>query len=292
MRDALQRAWTLCHWLSLDVALGAVGTHQLLCQAWGAPARWSVSLALFCATISIYSIDHILDAQRLSARLSTERLCPRRAFHYAQRKLLCLITIGSVTFGLLTVGMLPSNVLKSGLVLFGISALYLYLAQVSPRHLKKEPMVALAYASALSLWPICHALTQSDGVLSIDGSSLLVSAQIAALAGANLSLFSIIDYGADLAEGERSLSTRHGVDRAQSALRWCLIVVMLLMLCRLLVTPSVFLEQGVIALMAVTLWVIHRHDDHLLGEQNCEQRRERVRRWGEVIFCFPWLICS
>ena len=241
------------------------------------PTAWY--LILPAAVWSIYTWDHLLDAQRLGPDAST----PRHRFHHRHFRILGLSTIlGALLSTAAAVLFLGPKGLVFGLCMGGFAALHFLLVQfvggrTSPL-LVKELGVALVYC--LGIWglPAIESGRIADPVLWIGFGQFFL------LALTNLFEFSLFELRIDEADGHTSYVRALGETRTVQLIGSVLTASLLLGAIGILRygLPAFLRLEATYLPMALILGAILWRRELFAGE-------ERYRAWGDGAFLLPFL---
>lgn len=279
MGARLLSGYARLQWLSIDVALGALGGGLLARGVCGSDAGGVWYAVLPLSVWVIYTLDHLLDARRLGAAASS----PRHRFHHRHFNLIAMIAtlVGLLAFVLAVWGMGLQGLAFGG-AMAALTACHLLLVRwagdrVAP-WLLKELGVGLVYALGVWGWPLLLAWPRS-GTAAV-GLPLL---QFWALAMANLLAFSWFERDLDRADGQTSFVRAIGSRAAQA----CIVGLLALMPVGTLLGwglawPLDLKAQGLLALMALGMGT-------LLLWPGWMARGERYRVVGDGVFLLPFL---
>ncbi len=274
--------YTKARLLSLDVAAGSIGGAALAARALRVSMPWTWYVALPLAVWAVYTLDHLLDAQRIG----DEAQAPRHRFHHRHRVPLALgWLVASALTLILTIALLPPRALIFGgvmsLLVVGHLLMVRWIGSRTSPLLMKELGVAAIYT--LGIWGL--PLLRHGPALN--AAELLPLAQFFALALMNLLIFSLFERRADARDRQTSLTLALGPRRTGRLIVGLFIAVLLASGGALWQARQQVLEiQSVLLLMAVTLVAIPRHPRWFA-------RHERYRVWGDAVFLFPlplWFI--
>jgi 4-hydroxybenzoate polyprenyltransferase len=239
--------------LSIDVALGSV-CAALFFGKYVAVEISPVTLAVLALTVwIIYTVDHLMDAKRITGQASSER----HRFHQQHFVLLRNAVICATLLTAALLFFLPVNLLLHGVILSAGVVTYILLHSYFPY--VKELAVAVIYTMGVFL-PAAQELKVMDYPFA-----LLTSFAIVALI--NLLLFSWFSEDEDRRDGISSLTTFAG--------RKVLVVISLALLIQLsLAIHSAFSSEFLIlfamsvALAAMLLFpaFFRKHDRYRIGD--------------------------
>jgi 4-hydroxybenzoate polyprenyltransferase len=263
---------------SIDVVVGAV-----ICSLFFAkllqtylPAVLVVTLAM--AVWSVYTIDHLWDAQRSPMPSITLR----HHLHFKYRPILAILLFAVLVIGGVLFWYLPDSTRKMGLIL-AVSIMIYFLTTTfrgSKPIYHKELSIAAAYSFGVILGP--YTLRQ----IQMTTPHMLVCIQFAMLAFSNLLIFSYFDTELDQKQHFGSLSRSIG--------KWNARLLAMVMLSLVLVT-SIFgfinwyedtlirQSQWVLALMTIPLAIT-------LVWYPYFRQCDRYRLLGDITFFVPILI--
>ena len=267
------------HWLSLDVALGAVLSYTAAARlALPQPdhSTWQAA-TLGLAVFTIYALDHWLDNQK---RTSSTPTTPRHHFHQQHEALLIRVIAGTGLVTALLATQLPWALWRFGLLLGLVTALYLgFVWKLRPESKGqgfKEPLTALVYSAGVwgSSWVTVEPVAWESIVLG--GAFGLTVFQ-------SLLLFS--HYEALSSPASPNLARRMGRNRTTTTLKLLLGTAVIACLVVLFWTESRYAIRLsiILLLMPVANWAIFTQSERLLPN-------ERYRLWGEAVFMLPALV--
>ena len=286
------------YYLSIPVVLGAVLSNRMATRLSDVePVHWATPLVLALAVFIIYTVDRLLDVQKLRTRTAASTLAaavpvvqpltPRHQFHRDHAPLLWRVVAGAAGLALILLFFLPGSVIKFGLLLGGCCAAYVALVYRLPAGhpalLLKEPLVAVLYSVGIwgSVW------AQRPRVTGVEIAEFLM---FVGIAFQNLLLFAVMEERERTAAPksgtpEVSLATAWGEARCDTILRWLTFGVAATGLTLCFVTDDRFAQRSAImlALMSLTLYGIQRYPAYFL-------RNERYRWLGDGVFWFPALV--
>lgn len=266
----LVKFYRLLNTLSIDVAVGAV-----CCAAWFA-ILFNVILRPF-ALISlgltvwiIYTVDHLLDAQKVKTPASTVR----HRFHQKNFSFLLIMLVIAVITNLFFIFFIRKEVFQWGVVLSCTMIVY-FLVE---RHLQyiKEFIISLLFS--------CGVLLPSLSLTSKppDVSLMLLITQFILTAFLNLLLFSLFDHYKDNQDRRKSIVTLIGEQRTKQILIFIFACNFLLMLGATLYSPLA-LERTVIIFCMNTILLFVFIRSQWFGKE------DRFRLVGDSIFLLPIL---
>lgn len=270
------RFYTLLQILSIDVALGALGSGILAVGVTGAQLRWAWYLILPLSVWVMYTMDHLMDAHRLKATAHT----PRHLFHHHHFKPIAITaTVLGITAFVLAWIYLSYWGILFGLVMGALTALHLLLVRLAGSRVKpwllKELGVAGIYT--LGIWglPLIRAQAWDDPAV------ICVMTQFFLLAFVNLLEFSLFERATDAADGHTSFVLAIGESHAKKIITFLLTLVAFV---AGLTLPAGIqpLAQIILMLMVLTLAM-------LVTRPLWFMQNERYRAWGDAAFLLPYL---
>jgi hypothetical protein len=269
--------------LSIDVALAALGGGVMAVRVIGTSPRSAFFLLLPLSVWVVYTLDHLLDAQRMGSNAPT----PRHRFHFTHRWWLS-ITVAMIAVFCDIVGLVELS--WSGVYfgigiasLFGVHELLVKFAgdRASPL-LMKEIGVAVIFTAGT--WGLPLVLHLQLG-RRIDPAAVILMLQYLLLAIVNLIEFSIYEHKLDTRGGQTSFVRGIGRARARWIAQILLGVQPLLAVVTVIFHPSavVWTAQVIDLTMAVGLASI-------LLFPRFFARTERYRMVGDGVFVLPLLM--
>jgi hypothetical protein len=250
----------------MDVAAGAVTGALFFAKIFDVVILLSGMVSLGLTVWIIYTIDHLIDARRITQMASTER----HRFHQLNFNVLfVLLMIATVIDGSQLL-FIRRTVFLEGLGLAIVIVVYFLLQ----RYLKflKELIGALLYAGGVLLIPF----SVKTSALSTTQSLLIGQFVITALI--NLLLFSWFDKSQDEQDSHSSFATIMGGDATKNFLRALFILQSVLAFVQL--TSSEFKSTGIIVLMNALLLVIFLNRKYF-------ETDDRYRLLGDAVFFVP-----
>jgi hypothetical protein len=263
-------SYRLLNILSIDVALGAV-----CCAAWFA-VLFEVTLrpyalaSLGLTVWIIYTIDHLLDARKVSGPASTDR----HRFHQKNFTVLLTILVIAIALDLLVVFFVRKEVFKSGIVLSCVMMIY-FLLQHHLRHFK-EFVIAILFSCGVLLpaWSLSTGSTNA-------GLALIIS-QFVLTALLNLLLFSWFDHHNDIKDKRESFVTLIGERASRQIISFLFLLNASLMLATILYSSALINQELIIFLMNFMLAFV-------FIQRKRFEVNDRFRLVGDCIFLFPVL---
>ncbi|HEY4785821.1 MAG TPA: UbiA family prenyltransferase [Bacteroidales bacterium] len=244
----LNHIYKIFQYLSLDVALGSIGSSVLAVKTIGVtlPSVYWLILPL-CVWI-IYTSDHLLDA----LKVREEATMGRHLFHFIHRKAIAIfLCLAGALAILLILRFLDGNTIIFGAFISFLIFLYLlsnHFASRVFRYFPRELIIAAGYTAGtwgipiLSKYPL---INRSDLLFFLNNFLIILSIPL---------LYSIYEYDADRMAGFVSFATSFGVKITE------LTVLAILALSSLVSAWSVFFLQEnigfIMLLMTIALLVI------------------------------------
>jgi len=263
--------------LSLDVAFGSTVMSAFVAHFLNVHVSLSIYVSLFIAVWLIYTIDHLIDANRIKEEAQTFR----HKFHQKYFKQLTsawiVFFLGGVVFSVLV---LPNETIKVGfiasaLVIVHLVLVYLLGSRVSI-FIQKELGVAFTYCVGIIVGP----LSMSTG---LDGFGYLLMFQIFILALLNLLEFSWYDRTHDAKHGQTSAVRGLGEKVVLEVVFFLFTVFILTLVVSFLFFPQYAQYEFILCLMGGTLFIVFVF-------QKFFKKQERYRVFGDMVFLFPLLI--
>lgn len=142
------RFYSVLQHLSIDIVIGAVILLRFFCAQSGVEISLPICFLLASAVWLIYTTDHLRDAKRAKK--------PKRArylFHERNENTLKIAMSIVILLCIFCVFMVPMMILFAGIVLGGLSLIYLRIQNWLSQHGLKELYVSVIYASGILLAP-------------------------------------------------------------------------------------------------------------------------------------------
>ena len=190
-------------WLSLDIALGgAILLLYVSKELFHLKVPMVLVVLLVLAILIIYTIDHLMDARRVS-----HPTMARHLFHQRNQKALYFYLSALTVLGILCLFWVDIDVIVAGFVLAGFSSLYLFTNELLANKGTKELVVALVYASAMFVYPFVKS--------AVEFLDLIFWLQIFLLAVVNLFVISTYEHVSDARDCTTSVAHLMGVQTTQ-----------------------------------------------------------------------------
>jgi 4-hydroxybenzoate polyprenyltransferase len=253
--------------LSIDVALGSV------CSALFFSKVFRVSLLPYALTVLaitvwvIYTVDHLLDARKVSAPASTER----HQFHQRNFAVLARVVLIAIVVNGVLIFFIRKPVLVGGIYL--ISAVGVYLLVQPYLKVSKEIVIALLYTLGVTL----PSLAVTDIARQEWPWTLLVQFFLTALT--NLILFAWFDRENDRKDKRGSFVVSLGEKNTVSII-WILLILSVTLTFTSGTGASYFILAGDLILLII------------FAGRSFFERHDRFRLLGDAIFFIPlvyWL---
>lgn len=273
------RIYDLARMLSLDVALGALGSGWMAACYLKVtmPLAWYVLLPL--AVWVAYTLDHLMDARRIGAAAST----PRHRFHHDRFGALAVLVGMAGIAGLVSaVIWLEMRAVYFGLGLGAVAGLHFLLVRLvgsrtSP-FLIKELGVALVYTAGTWGLPLMMADHWDPSLIGIPVGQFLLLALVNLL---ELSL-----YEADTDARDRQTSLVQAIGRA-GGLR--LVRLLLAMAAGLGVLPLLVSDATELLRLEMVFAIMSGLLAAIILRPNWFMRNERYRAWADAAFLLPYI---
>jgi len=283
MLAGVEHVYSYVRIISLDVAAAALAGGILATLVIGSVPRSSFYWLLPTGVWVAYTVDHLLDAQRMGPNARS----PRHRFHHRHaRALWTCVGIASVIcaiggwlsltwFGLIYAGVM------CGLVIIHETIIKLTGSRVSPL-LVKELGVAVVFTAGVWGMPWLRHYLDSGRVF---GWPWMILLQYFLLAAVNLIEFSIYEVKNDRADGQTSFVRGVGRPIARRIV-WGLLILQL-PLCSLAFWQSsgwiIINVETILLLMAVGLLTV-------IAMPRAMLRAERYRTLGDGVFLLPLIL--
>jgi hypothetical protein len=250
--------------LSFDVAAGAVCSALFFARLLKSHIQVITLIVLFLVVWMIYTVDHLLDAQRLPYPASSER----HRFHQRHKRPLLVVLILAFVVTLVLVGFLDTRILKHGLYLGTVVMVYLVLHRALAW--TKELWIAVLYTAGVLL-PL--------GTTSppLPPWPWVIITQFGLVAFLNLLVFSWFDYDNDKREGSFSFVTITGKLLATRGIVAIAAVVLIL---------SLFTEDGLASAILVVMVLAHLI---MFLKPEYFTKNDLYRLIGDAVFFLPLL---
>jgi hypothetical protein len=257
----IMKVYRLLNVLSIDVVSGAICCAVFFARVTRAHPKIIELVLLGMAVWIVYTMDHLLDAKRIS----TETITIRHSFHKKYFKPL-LLAVGVLTFiSIFFIPQLPRVHIISGIVLALIVLFYLVFQ--SQLGVIKEFLIAIGYTVGL-LIPSFQSVELSRGYIA-----LIVQFVIAAFM--NLLLFAYFDLDADAYQGQTSMAQSIGKRKCRYVLVIAFAVSSYITISLNFWSPSIY------------VWMISVVQLFLLIFGKYFQSQERYRLIGDAAFIIP-----
>lgn len=276
------RIYQRFHTLSLDVVIGALGAATFVGFAWDVRPTHLHLILLALATWLVYTLDHLLDAERIRGSAQN----PRHAYFQRNRTWLWWVWAAVAVSGTLLGGWAVWHN-RTLLILGGwacaLVAVHLVVVAIfsrtGVRWLPKEFTVAFIYSYAVAI-PALVSQPRLD-----PGFAGLFFAQLVLISWMNLLIYSRFELDFDVRDGQLSVVRSLGTEYTD-------LLVTLLLLCNL----------------AVSLWLAyrgvsfhHRQVSYWMGLATFLEalvvvfpaffaRHDHYRLWAEAVFMLPLLL--
>lgn len=192
-------------YLSIDVALGSVGSSVLAAKVVGAKLPWSYWLMLPLCVWIIYTTDHLLDALKLKDRASMGR----HRFHYLHIKSIGIFLGLAVLISIVLMLTLNIHTLVFGMFVYTFLMLYFSITHFRNRFFRVFPReLVVAFGYMVGTWGVPMlsrylSISKMDYLLLLDHFLIIFSIPL---------LYAICEYEADIAGGFVSFATAFGIE--------------------------------------------------------------------------------
>ena len=257
--------------LSLDITAGALLSSAFICRVMNVPINTAMLVGLGIAIWLIYTVDHLLDARKVSGPATN----PRHRFHQRYFKPIALSALLLFVLGVYNATRLPIQTVKLGILLAGLSGMYfLYLAlSKSDRH--KEFFAAVVYSAGVFTGPVSL-------LSSWDWAYLITFLQFFILASVNLMLLPVFEVEMDDSQQMSSIALRQG-KRALIIRALTLLFINALLIARgFFLNLNAYGQQDVFVAMTLVLQL-------MAWQPGWFARGQRYRLAGDGIFLIPGL---
>ncbi len=260
--------------LSFDTALGAVSCVLVVGYALQIEINYSIYAALFISVLSIYNIDHLLDAIKLNGGAKSVR----HAYYQKNSKALFFWQFILLAIGVVVIFYIPIKIFWVGVaLLFSIAIYFLIIFRFTKTNLfLREVIVALGYTVAVCFVPI----VSSDVYLSTNYFWLVAIMFLIALS--NLWVFSIYDIKMDKNQKHHSMARNLNVSFMKNLVRGLVILTFL--------TTFGFAIYYKLWLIGSVLFFVEFIYLLLLEKQEYFHKNEKYRLVGEYILILPGAI--
>lgn len=252
--------------ISVDVALGAVVSSLFFAKIMNANVRAFAYVALGLTVWIVYTIDHLLDAKRLTVTASTQR----HKFHQHNFNTLIVLVVFAMIIDGFAVLSIRSSLLAAGLLLSSVIAFYLLLQRyLSPF---KEFFGGILYTAGVVL-PAALFGTEVN-----TGQNILLIIHFTIVVWMNLFLFSMFDHVHDKTHNYVSFTTKMGETKTK-------IVIVVLFLFSIFIWVYQLnnhdrYASSILLLMNIVLFVIFWKKESLADN-------ELYRFAGDAVFLLP-----
>jgi hypothetical protein len=255
--------------LSLDVAFGAAILSGSLNYYFNHYWSFIFSVSLGLAVWIIYTLDHILDANKHEK----EPIIERHKFHKKHTKSLLFLQIIVIIIEIFCVINLPQTTIIYGLTLLIFVMGYFVIVFLFKSFYLKEVTVAIVYTCGIFLGPI------SVYELPIGLYVINFFVQILFLALINLIIFSWVEFDLDHQDGHMSIAIKLGKNKTKKLIGFLISFLMAWQLISLL-WLDFELTQISYTIMTITLSLIY-------FAPNALSKNDRYRWLGDIIFFIP-----
>ena len=257
--------------LSIDITIGALISCAFIAQLMEVDLTLSMYLGLAIAIWLIYTLDHLIDADKSQQK----PLNPRHAFHFLHRKK--IITFASLVFllGVVNLFYLPLSTLLLGTLLAFLACLYFLYLKYRKKQEYKEYLAAFVYSSGIMVAPVSQ-------LNAFTYESFYLFLIFFLLAFANLILIPLYEVKLDENDAHPSMPINKGIKATENKIRITLFSTYLVMAAYGFTYGLSFIDLLVFVLMPLTLVVL------MFGRQTFA-RFSMYRIFADGIFFIPGL---
>jgi len=264
---------------SLPVVIGSVVTAFFFSQYFRSELSWSFYWLLPSTVWLIYTIDHVLDGEKLGLNASSLR----HRIHFKYRKELRFLAFLILVLNtILAITTLSFSILIPGSILATFVLGYFILVHkknTASNPILKEIMIALGACIGMMILP---------GIPASIEFSLSNSLLIAIFFGINLSnilIFSYFDYHNDISDGFSSGASVLGLGKLHQ------LIITILITCFFLVALWTFAIVSVRKLpMIMALMLMINILGMIMMQKDIFKEQGKYRLWGDMIYLVPGLI--
>lgn len=268
-QNILLKVYRLLNLLSIDVALGAVCSALFFSKVFGVLILPYGLVALALTVWIIYTVDHLLDARKVSRKASTKR----HQFHQRNATVLFGLVLVAIGINCVLMYFIRKPVFMGGVFLIASVGLYLLVQQYMK--VFKEIVIALLYTLGVALIP----MTVTDITIEAWPWVLLVQFFLTALG--NLLMFAWFDHEHDLRDQHGSFVTIVGETRSRYV-TW----IVLLAAINLTAFSEDLVASFIVLISNLVLAMIFRSPVYF-------RQHDRFRLLGDAVFFIPllyWLL--
>ncbi len=257
--------------LNIDTALGAVSFVFIVSSIREVEVDKFIYLALVISVLSIYNLDHLVDAYRLKDEQSSFR----HSFYKKHFKKLIFWQLVLLMVGVWILFQLPAQVMYFGVIMSFFIGLYFFV--IFKYHYKKylfrEVIIAGAYTFSVAIIPF----VTPDAIVATGFYELLLIIFLLALT--NLLVFALYDYDVDERQKHHSIARR--VTRKNIILMANIIIVIACVIIILFFTHQ---QNWVVGGALLTVELIYFS---MLHFQPFFKKNDYYRLIGELILALP-----
>jgi len=258
--------------LSLDVVAGATISARWIGNYFEVDIPKEAILSLGISVWLIYTLDHLLDAQKIRPKHAAHR----HFIHHKNAPLIFTMLVLMSAVLIYLVQYLSVQLLWTGLLLGLVVVIYLFFV-----HKRKTPFwgkewfIAVVYASGICLPTISHL-----GYIPLDLAYFWI--QFFVLAGINLLIFNMFEYKTDKKFGFNSFATikGHNLTRQIILLLLALFIIIWLLGFEWIEGKSFLDYQAILIFMGSVLAMV-------LSKEKLLKEEEWYRVIGDIVFIFP-----
>ena len=270
----IQRVFQVISWLSLDVVIGAMASLYFFQELLHVSLDWPAFVLLGFAVWTIYNLDHLLDARKITSTSS-----PRRAFHRKYQVILGVGILIAVLLGLVGAffwmgwGKEFQLTLILAFSMFGCR----WAIQKFGPVLLKEVSIALFYVVGTIWLPLLRA-----EAADLSWAVLIFAALFFVLALLNLWMLSFLDREEDRQDGFLSIAQVYPSLQLIQWIRSLSFLGIFATLAVFILLPSFYRPFSCLLLLLLLVHYLTFFQTRL----SSAQKRQRM----ELAFWIPWLL--
>jgi len=260
--------------LNFDTAFGAVSFVLVISHFQQVEINISIYCALFISVLSIYNIDHIIDALKLKDTSKSYR----HAYYQRHLKLLVAWQVLLLLVGLIILFSIPYLILWAGFALLAIISIYFLVifSYTKINLMLREVIVAIGYTLAVGLVPFLN------GIVQLNFGFLWMLLMVFLIALTNLWTFALYDIDLDNSQSHHSIARSLNLGSLIKMVKGVIVLAFVVIL-----LFAVYFEQwmlGSTLLLVEIVYVV------LLKKQLVFRKNDYYRIIGEAILIVPGFI--
>ncbi len=274
LRVTLLKHLRIINTLNIDTALGAVSFVFIVSSVRKVEVDIAIYLALIVSVLSIYNLDHLIDAYWLKETKSSFR----HLFYQKYFKVLLVWQFLVLVAGVWLLFQLPLAVIYAGIAMGAAIGLY-FLIIFNTRYknyLLREVIIAAGYTFSVAVIPF----TASQNMPKLDFYGILLIIFLIALT--NLWVFAVYDYEVDKAQNHHSIAmsvaNKNLAKMARAVVGLLLVIIGMYML---------YFQFWILGMSLIAVELIYLM---LLTNQSFYRKNEYYRIVGESILILPSLV--